>query len=354
MVRLYDLSLAELVVFCAGLGESPYRARQLYAWLYGKGVNDFGKMTDIGAAIREKLAENADAGGLVLSETIASSDGQTTKHLFELDDGNLIETVFMKYKERNSICISSQAGCRMGCGFCASGEQGLARNLSPSEMALQVILSEREAAARTKNIVLMGVGEPLDNYDNVKKFIENITDDHGRDLSRRAITLSTCGIVPGIERLAKDLPQVNLAVSLHAPNDELRRQIMPVTKKYGVREVVAATQRHYKATRRRATFEYALVSGFNDSVAHARELSALLKGMNCLVNLIPLNVTVTERPGAGVAKEPGGGGAKGSSRETAERFREELGRRGVPATVRKSLGADIGAACGQLRLRTVV
>jgi len=204
-------------------------------------------------------------------------------------------------------------------------------------MALQVILSEREAGARTKNIVLMGVGEPLDNYDNVKRFIENITDDHGRDLSRRAITLSTCGIVPGIERLAKDLPQVNLAVSLHAPNDELRKRIMPVAKKYGVGEVVAAAQRHYETTRRRATFEYALIEGFNDGIGHARELAALLKGMNCLVNLIPLN---------GIENA-----VKGSSFETAERFREELGRRHVPATVRKSLGADIGAACGQLRLR---
>ena len=339
MVSLYDLSLAELTEFCAGLGEKPFRAHQLYAWLYGKGVNDFGLMTDVPASAREKLSENARADGLLLAETLSSVDGQTTKFLFELDEGDCIETVFMKYKDRNSICISTQAGCRMGCKFCASGENGLVRNLTPSEMALQVILSERAAGALTKNIVLMGVGEPLENFDNVKKFIENITDDHGRDLSRRAITLSTCGIVPGIERLARELPQVNLAVSLHAPNDALRNQIMPVTKKYGVNAVVAATQRHYEATRRRPTFEYALIDGFNDSVAHARELATLLKGMNCLVNLIPLNTL------SALGKEDG------SSAETAERFREELGRRHVPATVRRSLGADIGAACGQLRLR---
>ena len=338
MVSLYDLGLAELTEFCAGLGERPFRARQLYAWLYGKGKNDFELMTDISAAVREKLSANARADGLVLEETKSSKDGQTTKRLFRLEDEGYIETVFMKYRERNSICISTQAGCRMGCIFCASGADGLMRNLSPSEMALQVILSEREAGARTKNIVLMGVGEPLDNYDNVKKFIENITDDHGRDLSRRAITLSTCGLVPGIEKLAEELPQVNLAVSLHAPNDALRNKIMPITKKYGVSEIVTATQKHYQATRRRSTFEYALIDGFNDSIAHARELAALLKGMNCLVNLIPLNKGAAEA-------------GSGSSAEAAERFREELGRRHVPATVRKSLGEDIEAACGQLRLK---
>ena len=338
MVSLYDLSLAELEEFCSGLGERPYRARQLYAWLYGKGVNDFEEMTDISATVREKLKAHASANGLTLAETIESRDRQTTKHLFKLIDDDYIEAVFMKYRDRNSICISTQAGCRMGCRFCASGADGLKRNLTPSEMALQVILSERAAGAYTKNIVLMGVGEPLDNYDNVKKFIENITDDHGRDLSRRAITISTCGLVPGIERLARELPQVNLAVSLHAPNDELRQKIMPVTKKYKVQELVTATQKHYERTHRRSTFEYALIKGFNDSTGHAKELAALLKGMNCLVNLIPLNRAI---------KETG----EGSGVDTAERFREELGKRHVPATVRRSLGEDIDAACGQLRLR---
>ncbi|MCL2111370.1 MAG: 23S rRNA (adenine(2503)-C(2))-methyltransferase RlmN [Clostridiales bacterium] len=342
MVSLYDLSLAELVDFCDGLGERPFRARQLYSWLYAKGVNDFAKMTDVPAAVREKLMAAACIDDLGLVESISSADGQTTKHLFGTHDGNYIEieTVFMKYKDRNSVCISTQAGCRMGCLFCASGELGLSRNLSPAEMALQVILSENAAGARTKNIVLMGIGEPLDNFDNVKKFIENFTDDHGRDLSRRSITLSTCGIVPGMKRLAAELPQVELAVSLHAPNDELRVQMMPVTKKYGVRAVVEAARRHYEATHRRTTFEYALIDGFNDGAGHAAELAALLRGMNCLVNLIPLN-------GAGT----GLGTVHGSGSEAAERFREGLGRKGVPATVRRSLGADIGAACGQLRLR---
>jgi 23S rRNA (adenine2503-C2)-methyltransferase len=339
MVSLYDLSLAELVEFCAGLGEKPFRARQLYSWLYGKGVNDFSRMTDVPKAAREKLAGAARADGLFLAESLSSLDGQTTKHLFGTDDGNFIETVFMKYKERNSICISTQAGCRMGCVFCASGELGLSRNLTPSEMALQVVLAERAAGALTKNIVLMGIGEPLDNYGSVKKFIENITDDHGRDLSRRAITLSTCGLVPGIERMAVELPQVNLAVSLHAPNDRLRARIMPVTKRYGVGALVAAARKHYDITHRRPTFEYALIEGFNDGPEHVSELASLLKGMNCIVNLIPLNAVA--------------GGGKGAAAEVAEWFREQLGRRHVPATVRKSLGADIGAACGQLRLRRV-
>ena len=399
MVNLYDLSLAELTEFLAGLGERPYRARQLYAWLYGKGVNDFELMTDISGTVKEKLAAEARTGGLVLAETLKSKDGQTTKYLFGLEDEGYIETVFMKYKDRNSVCISTQAGCRMGCSFCASGADGLMRNLSPSEMALQVILSEREAGALTKNIVLMGVGEPLDNYGSVKKFIENITDDHGRDLSRRAITLSTCGLVPGIEKMARELPQVNLAVSLHAPNDALRAKIMPITKKYGVTEVVDATRKHYEKTRRRPTFEYALIDGFNDSADHARDLASLLKGMNCLVNLIPLNkhdgkehnrdgsfyVREQQHNGDGSfyvheqqhngdgsfyvrEQQHNGDGSSyvrartqlepsplclrsGSPAERAEQFREELGRRHVPATVRKSLGEDIEAACGQLRLR---
>jgi len=342
VVSLYDLSLAELTEFCAELGERPFRARQLYAWLYGKGINDFTLMTDVPASAREKLMSVSCTDGMTLLEARSSKDRQTTKYLFETDDGNCIETVFMKYKERNSICISTQAGCRMGCRFCASGSFGLTRNLTPSEMALQVILAEREIGVKTKNIVLMGIGEPLDNYENVKKFIENITDDHGRDLSKRAITLSTCGLVPGIKRLAEELPQVNLAVSLHAPNDKLRMNIIPVTKKYGVKDIIEATGKHFAATHRRSTFEYALIEGFNDRKEHAAELASLLHGMNCIVNLIPLN-------GAEQAGEVSV--FRGSSAETAERFREELGRRHIPSTVRRSLGADIEAACGQLRLR---
>jgi len=414
---LFDFSLAELTEFVDGLGERPFRARQLYGWMYGKGVTDFEAMTDIPAAARAKLGASARLDALKPADALRSKDGGTSKFLLETSDGHFIETVFMKYKDRNSICVSSQVGCRMGCRFCASGALGFRRNLTAGEMCLEAILSEQAAGARAKNIVLMGIGEPLDNYDNVRKFVENMTDDHGRDMSRRAITLSTCGVVPMMARLAEELPQVNLAVSLHAPNDRLREQIMPVTKRWKVADIVAAVRRHYEATRRRPTFEYALIEGFNDSPAHAKELAALLRGMNCLVNLIPLNGAdgAGGVGGVGMANEIGaangmsaangagaadgadaangtvcpvrrawagseaenplapargtgktgvevfrntllrapthGTGYRGSTQDTAQRFREILGGRNVPATVRRSLGADIEAACGQLRLR---
>jgi 23S rRNA (adenine2503-C2)-methyltransferase len=335
---LYNLGLLELTEAMREIGEKPFRARQLYGWLYGKGVTDFDGMSDIPAAARAKLKDRFRVDSLRPARTLRSKDGSTEKYLLAADDGDFIETVFMKYKDRNSICISSQVGCRMGCVFCASGSLGLRRNLSAAELCLEVILSERLAGAFVKNIVIMGIGEPLDNYAQVKKFIENMTDDHGRDLSRRAITLSTCGLVPMIARLAEELPQVNLAVSLHAPTDELRRRIMPIAKRYSVADVVGAVGRHFDVTHRRPTFEYALIEGFNDSAAHAEQLADLLHGMNCLVNLIPLN-------------HAGNHAYRGSSEAAAQRFREILGRRHVPATVRRSLGEDIGAACGQLRLR---
>ena len=335
--NLYDFSLAELTDFLAEQGEKPFRAKQLYLWLYRKGENDFAAMTDIPSASRVRLPEFARADGLFLAESLSSADGSTIKYLLGTDDSHYIETVFMKYKDRNSMCISTQVGCRMGCKFCASGKLGLKRNLTPAEMALEVILTERAAGEKARNVVLMGIGEPLDNFDAVKKFIENIADDHGRDMSRRAITLSTCGLVPEMLRLAEELPQVNLAVSLHAPNDALRKEIMPITNRYSVAEVVEATRKHYAATHRRSTFEYTLIKGFNDSPAHAVELAALLRGMNCLVNLIPLNSENSY--------------SRGPCPGSARNFREILGERGIPATIRISLGADIEAACGQLRLR---
>jgi 23S rRNA (adenine2503-C2)-methyltransferase len=338
-IALYDLSLPELTEYMTKIGERPFRAKQIYRWFYVNGISDPAQMTDLPAQTKSKLAACAVTESLRPVRALRSEDGSTEKSLFETTDGHFIETVFMKYKDRNSVCISSQIGCRMGCTFCASGRDGLVRDLTPAEMSQQVILAERAAAAETKNIVIMGIGEPLDNYDNVKKFIENITDDHGRDMSMRAITLSTCGIVPMIARLAEDLPQVNLAVSLHAPNDKLREQIMPIAKRYRVVDVIAAAAKHYEVTHRRPTFEYALIEGFNDGPAHAKELAALLHGMNCLVNLIPLNSA-----GATDASR------RGSTQKAAQRFREMLGTRHVPATVRRSLGEDIDAACGQLRL----
>lgn len=335
---LYNLSLSELTDFITNAGEKPYRAKQLYRWLYEKGITDIDAMTDIPEKSRKTLNEIVANNSLTLDDSIKSSDGSTEKFLFKTLDGNYIETVFMKYKKRNSICISSQVGCRMGCTFCASGSKGLIRNLTPAEMSLQIILSENQAEEQVKNIVIMGIGEPLDNFENVKKFIENITSDFGRDLSRRAITLSTCGIVPMIHKLADELPQVNLAVSLHAPNDKLRNEIMPISRKYDMASLIKAVNYHYETTKRRSTFEYTLIEGFNDSEANAKELATLLKGMNCLVNLIPLNKATK-------------GTKQASNIHSINKFHEVLSKYHIPTTIRRSLGEDIDAACGQLMLK---
>ena len=337
---LYNLSLSELTDFITNVGEKPYRAKQLYRWLYEKGITDINAMTDIPDSSRTKLCEIASNDSLEIVDTLNSIDDSTEKHLLKTHDNHYIETVFMKYKKRNSICISSQVGCRMGCTFCASGSKGLVRNLTPAEMTLQIILSENKSEERIKNIVIMGIGEPLENFENVKKFIENITSDFGRDLSRRAITLSTCGLVPMIHRLADELPQVNLAVSLHAPNDKLRAEIMPITRKYDIASLIKAVNYHYETTKRRSTFEYTLIEGFNDSEANAKELARLLRGMNCLVNLIPLN-KVTK------------GKQQGSNKTRQKNFHEVLSYYHIPATIRRSLGEDIDAACGQLMLKQV-
>ncbi|MDR0854561.1 MAG: 23S rRNA (adenine(2503)-C(2))-methyltransferase RlmN [Clostridiales Family XIII bacterium] len=337
-LELYNLSYDELKAFMAEIGEKPYRAKQIYQWLFGKSVTDVDAMFNIPEKVRQILKERTVTELLKPETQLRSADGTTNKMLLKTRDGQFIETVFMKYKYRNSICISSQVGCRMGCTFCASGSQGLVRNLTSGEMCQEIFLTEKAVGAKTKNVVLMGIGEPLDNYENLKKFIENMTEETGRDMSRRAITLSTCGLVPMMARLAEELPQINLAVSLHAPNDRLRKQIMPIAHKYSIEETVAAVRKHFEITRRRSTIEYALIKGFNDSDAHAKELATLLRGMNCLVNLIPLN-------------EAEGDEHRGSSLHTAERFRELLGGMHIPATVRHSLGSDIEAACGQLRLR---
>ena len=337
---LYNLSLKELTDFITNTGEKPYRAKQLYRWLYEKGITDINSMTDIPESSRAKLNEIASNNSLEIVDTLKSKDASTEKHLLKTLDNHYIETVFMKYKKRNSICISSQVGCRMGCTFCASGSKGLIRNLTPAEMTLQVILSENESNERIKNIVIMGIGEPLDNFENVKKFIENITSDFGRDLSRRAITLSTCGLVPMIEKLADELPQVNLAVSLHAPNDELRNKIMPISRKYDIASLIKAVKYHYEKTKRRSTFEYTLIEGFNDSEACAKELVTLIRGMNCLVNIIPLN-KATE------------GKQQSSNVQSINKFHEVLSNHHIPATIRRSLGEDIDAACGQLMLKKI-
>ena len=333
----YNPNIDELIAHFESIGETPFRAKRLYRYLYREGVYEIDKMSEIPADTREKIKKVFASPALKIKNKLCSSDGSTEKYLFETLDGEFIETVFMRHKERDSICISSQVGCRMSCSFCASGSNGLVRNLSASEMALQIILAEKDSHRQIKNIVLMGIGEPLDNYENMKKFIKNFTSDYGRDFSRKAITISTCGLIPMINALADELPQVNLAISLHASNDNLRNQIMPISKKYAMYDLICAVKNHIVKTRRRSTIEYILIKDFNDSNTHAKELAALLKDMNCIVNLIPLN-------------SANDGLHEGSSEITAQAFREILGANGVPATVRTALGSDIDAACGQLRL----
>lgn len=369
MINFLDADKREIEDFFEEIGEKRFRASQLTAWLY-RGASSFSEMTDLSKELRTKLEAEEAAGRITLGkleklDSRESADKSTEKFLFGLADGNAIETVLMRYKYGNSVCVSSQAGCRMGCAFCASTIGGLKRNLTAGEMIAQVIavlrhlkdeagavLAEKGGAAlaagseRIGHIVIMGTGEPFDNYDNVKHFIELANDPKGLGISMRNITLSTCGIVPMIRRFAEELPQVNLAISLHAPNNEMRDNMMPVNKKYPLEELLPACAEYVKITGRRITFEYALAAGVNDNRGNAEELSGLLRhyfcernetGGLCHVNLIPLNKV----------KETG---MEGSDRKRAEDFRDYLINSGIPATIRREMGADINAACGQLRL----
>lgn len=341
MKNLKDLQLHELKELLAALGEKPFRAGQIFSWLYrsgGESARSIDEMTDLSLALREKLKEAGCHAGVLEPERVQISrlDG-TRKYLFRLTDGNAIESVLMKYKYGNTVCVSSQAGCRMGCAFCASAIGGLARGLSAGEMAEQLLAVERESGQTVNHIVVMGTGEPFDNYDNLAAFIRNMNDKAGRNLGMRSITVSTCGLAPVIERFAHDFPQVNLAISLHAPSDEIRSRMMPVNRKYPLAVLIPACRRYCELTSRRVTFEYTLVRGVNDSPACAQKLAALLSGMLCHVNLIPLNRV----------EETGLMAAEG---RTAAEFRAYLESHGVPATIRREMGADIDGACGQLRL----
>lgn len=296
-------------------------------------------MTDLPLDLRKRL-KNSDAY-ISFAEVIKirkSKQGGTRKYLLALSDGALIETVFMKYRYGNSICVSSQAGCRMGCEFCASGKNGLMRNLTAGEIADQILTVQRDTGERINHVVVMGTGEPFDNYDELLRFIKIINDRNGLDIGLRNITVSTCGLVPYIERFSNDFPQVNLAISLHAPDDERRCSMMPVNRKYKLDRLVEAAKKHADKTGRRVTYEYALVRGFNDSMEDADKLATLIKHPLCHVNLIPVN----ELEGSGFRK---------STRKRAEAFMERLAARGINATIRRELGSDIDAACGQLRLQ---
>ena len=338
MTNLKDLQLNELEELLTGMGEPKFRAKQIFAWLY-KGISDFDEMNNLPLSLRKKLWEEGLSPGTMEPEQVQVSklDG-TRKYLFRLGDGNAVESVFMRYKYGNTVCVSSQAGCRMSCRFCASGIDGLCRNLTAGEIAEQIIAAERDTGERVNHVVVMGTGEPFDNYENLSRFIKIINDKAGKNLGMRNITVSTCGLVPMIGQFAKDFPQVNLAISLHAPNDEIRSGMMPVNGKYPLKELIGACRRYTETTSRRITFEYTLVRGVNDSPEHAMQLAELLKGMLCHVNLIPLNKV----------KETG---FDTTPKEEAEKFQALLEARNIPSTIRRELGDDIDGACGQLRLK---
>ena len=331
-----SLYLPELEEALREMGEKPFRAKQIYQWLHEKLVVDFDEMTNLSRAVREQLKERFSLTALKPVDVKISKIDGTRKYLFSLSDSNVIESVWMQYHHGNSVCISSQVGCRMGCKFCASTLDGLERNLTASEMLDQIYRIQADTGERVSNIVIMGSGEPMDNYDNVVRFIRLISDEKGLHISQRNITVSTCGIVPGIERFSKEGLSVTLALSLHAPNDQVRRTLMPVANKYAIKDVLKACRGYFEATGRRLTFEYSLVSGVNDNLEEARALAALLKGMHGHVNLIPVN-PIKERDFVQ------------SDQKAIQSFQNYLERQGIPVTVRREMGRDINGACGQLR-----
>lgn len=336
MTDVKSLTLEELKTEFAAMGEKAFRAGQMYDWMHKRLAESFDEMTNLSKNFRDICKERFDYVNLKAVQVQESQIDGTKKFLFELSDGNLVESVWMKYHHGNSVCISSQVGCKMGCRFCASTLDGWERNLLPSEMLEQIYAITRITGERVSNVVVMGTGEPMDNYDNLVRFIRLLTDENGLNISQRNITVSTCGIVPGIRKFAEENLQVTLALSLHAPNDEKRRELMPIAKKYSLREVLDACDYYFDKTGRRVSYEYALVGGVNDNAEEAEELIALLAGRNCHVNLIPVN-PIDE------------GGYEKSNKKSIENFKNIVELHKITATVRRKLGADINAACGQLR-----
>ena len=322
------------------IGEKKFRAKQIYEWLHVKLVDEFDEMTNLSKALREKLEEEYVILPVTMLERQMSKLDGTNKFLFRLSDGNVVESVLMRYKHGNSVCISSQVGCRMGCRFCASTIGGLERNLSPSEMLGQIYQIQKITGERVSNVVVMGTGEPMDNYENFLTFVRILTDDHGLHISQRNVTVSTCGIVPKIRELALQHLQITLALSLHGSTQEKRKQLMPVANKYELQEVLDACDFYFQETGRRVTFEYSLVHGVNDTEADAQELTGILKSRNCHLNLIPVN-PIKERD----FQQP--------SRKNALNFKNKLEKSGINVTIRREMGADIDGACGQLRRRYV-
>jgi 23S rRNA (adenine2503-C2)-methyltransferase len=340
-ILLTDLSYEGLQSWVAEQGEPSFRTRQIFEWVYRSLVPDFSAMTNLPLALRQKLAGLAAIQCLSPLESVTSGDGLTTKTLLQLRDGETIESVLMRYEGRQSVCISSQVGCALGCPFCATGQGGFKRNLSPGEIVEQVLHFARQLQAQNltvSNVVLMGMGEPLANYEAVWQAIRILNDGRGFKLGARRFTLSTAGMAPGIRCMAQEKLEVGLAVSLHAANDALRNRLVPLNKRYPLAELIAACREYAEQTSRRVSFEYALIQGVNDAPSQARELGQLLRGLLCHVNLIPLN------PTAKCEYQPAG-------RERIMAFRRELNDTGIPNTVRLGRGADIQAGCGQLRSR---
>lgn len=337
-IRAYTLD--ELKKEMELLGEKGFRAGQIYGWLHEKLVFDFENMTNLSKVLREKLEKHYEILPVSMVDRQESKQDGTNKFLFRLYDGNVVESVFMRYHHGNSVCISSQVGCRMGCRFCASTIGGLVRNLSASEMLGQIYQIQNITGERVSNVVVMGTGEPMDNYDQFVRFIHLLTDEHGLHISQRNVTVSTCGIVPNMKRLAEEQLQITLALSLHGSNQEKRKQLMPVANKYELEEVLKACDYYFQKTGRRITFEYSLVHGVNDTKEDAEELVGILKQRNCHLNLIPVN-PIKERN----FEKP--------SKKSAEKFKNQLEKSGINVTIRREMGSDIDGACGQLRRRYV-
>ena len=338
MRNIYDLTLQELEEYFIQIGEKPFRATQIFEWLYRARVNSFDEMTNISKELREKLTNDFSLFKIKL--LIKQTGKDVNKYLFELEDGNKIESVLMFHDYGTSICVSSQVGCNMTCAFCESGRLKKVRNLLAYEIVEQILLIEEDIKKRITHVVMMGIGEPFDNYDNIMRFVKIINCSKGIDIGSRHITISTCGVIPGIKKFMNEEGQVNLAISLHAPNDELRSKLMPINKAYHLEELMDTIKEYIAKTNRRVTFEYIMLENINDSEKEAKELVKLLNGMLAHVNLIPIN------------KIENGKFVK-STDNNIIRFRDYLNAHGIVATIRRELGSDIEAACGQLRRKTI-
>ena len=335
-----SLPLAQLTEVLEAMGEKKFRAKQMYQWMHVRLAGSFEEMTDLSKALREKCEQSFTYTSLEVVQVQESKIDGTRKYLFGLSDGNVVESVWMKYKHGNSVCISSQVGCRMGCRFCASTLDGLERNLTPAEMLDQIYSIQKLTGERVSNVVVMGTGEPMDNYENLLTFIGMLTDGNGLNISQRNVTVSTCGIVPRMRQLAERKLQITLALSLHATTDEKRRKLMPIANRYSIAELMEACAYYFEQTGRRITFEYSLVGGVNDTDEDAAELTALARPLCCHVNLIPVN-PIKERDFV----QP--------SRDRVLDFKNKLEKNGINVTIRREMGRDIDGACGQLRKRYI-